>query len=161
MAAEWLRRDFFDESLEWGYRNMPRRLLAEPLLLGPGGAPLAEAQVMVFHGKAALIRVATGVKRSPSERANWFNAEGRALRLTTNRPDGDFVLSANDTRNIVPVAERVAAGFSHLRVDFHLTGDGPKIGELTAYYAAGRARWNPPEWDEKLGRLWAAGLPKA
>lgn len=36
-AAEWLDHDYFDVSFEWGYRNMPRRLLAEPLLTGPGG----------------------------------------------------------------------------------------------------------------------------
>jgi hypothetical protein len=159
MAAGWLHHDFFDMNFERGYRNMPKRLLAEPLLAGPGGTPLAEAQVLTFHGRAALIRVKTGDKRAADPRANWFDATGRALALITTLPAGDFVLSADDVRSVVPVAERIAAGFSHLRVDFHLTGDGPKICELTPYHGAGLVPWQPPEWDEKLGRLWAAGAP--
>jgi hypothetical protein len=159
-AAKWLRHDFFDVSLEWGYLNMPRRLLAEPLLLGPGGGPPAEAQVMTFHGKAAFIRVMTGEKKTASRRSNWFDVEGRRLPIGTEIQAGNYTLSPADARFLAPVAERVAAGFSHLRVDCLLTCDGPKIGELTAYHLAGKARWNPPEWDEKLGRLWETGLPK-
>jgi TupA-like ATPgrasp len=95
----------------------------------------------------------------PSRRENWFDLDTRALPLGTTCQIGDFVLSAHDARIVVPLAERVAAGFSQLRVDIHLTGEGPKIGELTAYHGAGRVPWKPPEWDEKLGRLWAAGAP--
>jgi hypothetical protein len=156
-AAEWLRQDYFDVTFEWGYRGIPRRVLAEPLLVGPGGEPLAEAQVLTFHGKAALIRVMTGDKLAPSRRANWFDVQSQALPIRGMTPAGDFVLSASDAGIIVPVAERVAAGFSHLRVDFHLADDGPRICELTPYHLAGRAQWKPPEWDEKLGRLWGAG----
>ncbi len=87
-------------------------------------------------------------------RDNWYDAAGVRLPLRVKATPGDFVLSENDIRILVPVAERVSAGFSHLRVDFYLTSDGPKIGELTPYHVAGTAKWNPPEWDEKLGRLW-------
>jgi hypothetical protein len=161
-AADWLKHDFFDTNFEWGYRNLPRRLLAEPLLAGPAGAPLAEAAVFTFHGKAAVIRVKTGEKLTPAERANWFDAQGRALPpLSARQTAGDYVLSANDVKIVVPLAERIAAGFSHLRVDMYLTDEGPKIGELTSYENAGLKQWTPPEWDEKLGRLWAAGAPLA
>jgi len=158
-AARWLRHDFFDRNLEWGYRNLPRRVLAEPLLVGPAGEPPAEAQVFTFHGKAALIRVLTGVKLDPSRRDNWFDLEGRRLPIGTNLQAGSFHLSLGDTRALASLAERVAAGFSHLRVDCYLTGEGPKVGELTAYHLSGRGTWKPPEWDEKIGRLWVAGVP--
>jgi len=158
-AAEWLKQDYFDITFEWGYRNMPRRLLAEPLLAAPGGGPPAEARVFAFHGKVALMVVRTGEKGTPGRHDNWFDAQGRALPIRSENPIGEFVLTVDDIRIVVPAAERVAAGFGHLRVDFYLTDDGLKIGELTAYHHAGRARWEPPEWDGKLGRLWAAGAP--
>jgi hypothetical protein len=159
-AAEWLKHDFFDVNFEWGYRNMPRRLLAEPLLTGPGGAPPAEMRILTFHGKAALIRVLTGEKRSPGWRSNWFDVEGRPMPISTaSCATGDFVLATRDARRIAAIAERVSTGFSHLRVDFYLTDEGPKIGELTAYLGAGMTSWQPTEWDEKLGRLWSAGAP--
>jgi len=161
MAAKWLRHDFFDVNLEWGYRNLPRRLLAEPLLAGADGGPPVEAQVLTFQGKAALIRVIRGDKETPGRRENWFDVEGRALPVRTRIAVGDYVLCANDARSVVALAERVAAGFSHLRVDCYITGDRPKIGELSAYMTGGRVQWKPPEWDKKLGRLWQGGAPTA
>ena len=61
-AREWLLWDYFGNSLEWGYRGIPRRLMAEQLLRDAGdGVPL-EMQVFTFSGKAAVIRVLTGEK---------------------------------------------------------------------------------------------------
>jgi len=156
-AAGWLKHDFFDINFERGYRDMPRRLLAEPLLTGPGGGPLAEAQVFTFHGVPSFIRLVTGQRRMPDRRENWFDMEGRVLPLRATYPLGDFVLSPNDAGTVAALAERIAANFRHLRVDIHLTCSGPKVGELTPYHGAGMAKWTPPEWDEKFGRLWAAG----
>lgn len=59
-ARDWLASDHFDVSLEWGYRDLPRRILAEPLLTGADGAAAPELQVFTFGGRAALYRVSTG-----------------------------------------------------------------------------------------------------
>jgi len=154
-AAEWLREDFFDVNLEWGYRDLPRRVFAEPLLAGPDGGPPPEVHVMVFHGKAACICVLTGRKLTPGRRENWFDPCARPMPMSAAEPIGEFVLTAKDAAAVVLVAERTAAGFDHLRVDTYLTDAGVKIGELSPYASAGRAAWQPPEWDDKLGRLWA------
>lgn len=155
-ARDWLADDYFDISLEWAYRGLPRRLVAEPLLVGrDGGAPV-EAEVFTFGGKVALIRVMTDEKVSPGRRDNWFDATGRRLPLRVLATPGDYVLADADVRAIVPVAERMAAGFSQLRVDFFLTDSGLKIGELTPYHVAGHALWNPVDWDARLGRMWTA-----
>ena len=155
-ATEWLSYDYFDVSFEWGYQGIPRRLIAEPFLAGPDGSPPAEAQVLTFNGKAAVIRVLTGEKLSPDRRDNWFDVSGTRLPICTDDTPGDFNLSREDIHLIIPVAEAVSDGFSHLRVDFYLTDTGPKIGELTPYHNAGSEMWSPPEWNEKLGRLWDA-----
>ena len=45
--------------------------------------------------------------------------------------------------------------FDQVRVDWYVTNDGLlKFGEMTFTSCAGHARWNPQEWDEKLGKLW-------
>jgi hypothetical protein len=155
-ARDWLADDYFDISLEWAYRDLPRRLVAEPLLVGRDGGPPAEAEVFTFGGKVALIRVMTDEKLSTNRRDNWFDAAGNRLPLRVRATPGDYVLSAADLRVLVPAAERIAAGFSQLRVDFLLTADGMKIGELTPYHVAGHALWNPADWDARLGRMWLA-----
>jgi tetratricopeptide (TPR) repeat protein len=153
-AEQWLSHDYFDRSLEWGYRGIPRRVLAEPFLSSSyGGAP--DAQVHVFSGKAALISVVVGVKRSSGRRACWFDVTGRRIAVKyATISDFEFQLSDRDRQEMVEIAERVSQDFSYLRVDFFMAGNGLKIGELTPYCRSGFARWDPPELDEKLGQLW-------
>lgn len=154
-AREWLRHDYFDQSLEWGYRDVPRRILAEPLLVGPDNGQPVEAQAMTFGGKAAMIRVLTGVKATPDRSDNWFDTDGVKLSFHSLQiKRGDYQLDPKIARRLVAIAERVAVGFSQLRVDFYITKDGLRIGELTPYHGAGRNPWSAPGCNAYFGRLW-------
>lgn len=154
-AQQWLRVDYFDTSLEWGYRDMPRRLLAEPLLIGPDGGAPPELQIMTFGGRAALIRVLEGQKGTPQRRLSWLDITGKRLPwYESDLSPGDFHLSPEPLDEVLAMAERLAAGFSHLRVDIYLTEAGPRIGELTPYHGGGRTPWSSPEIDTTLGLLW-------
>lgn len=154
-AGEWLRHDYFDHSLEWGYRGVPRRILAEPLLVGPDGGPPVEAQVMTFGGRAAMIRVLTGIKETPSRQDNWFDAHGARLSFRSLQIErGNYKLEPDVAHNLTAVAESVSHGFSHMRVDFYLTQDGLRIGELTPYHGAGLNLWSAPASNAFFGQLW-------
>ncbi len=65
-------------------------------------------------------------------------------------PQAEFQLSDSDRHKMVEIAEQVSKGFSSLRVDFYITRDGLKIGELSPYTWGGRYRWYPPELDDKI-----------
>lgn len=167
-ATEWLRRDYFDISFEWGYRDLPRRVLAEPLLrFIDGGAPV-EIDVFCFGGRAEYLRVFYGSKFAPERCDAWFDAKGhrQALRCNTVRPMEEVInpskvdLVTEHARSVWPdllrLSETIAGSFRHLRVDFYLTDQGIRIGELTAYTNGGTNRFSPPEWDARIGRLYSA-----
>ena len=154
-AAEWLRHDYFDESLEWGYRDLPRRITAEPLLVGPGGGEPAEAIVLTFHGKVAAIRIFTGAKGSAERCDNWFDRHSNRLNFHSLKYQlGDYVLDPAMAARLIAAAEKASAGFDHLRVDFYLTDDGLRIGELTPYLGAGLTPWSRPGCDNLFGQFW-------
>ena len=54
---------------------------------------------------------------------------------------------------MVQVSERLATDEPYLRVDLYDIGR-PVFGELTLHPNAGRMQFDPPDWDERLGRLW-------
>ncbi len=154
-AEKWLSHDYFEKMREWGYRGIPRRVLAEPFLYSPNGDAAPEAQVYTFSGKAALINVLAGTKSSPERRSCWFDVTGRRVAIKrAPLPYAELQLTDGDRQRMVEIAEQVSRGFSSLRVDFFMTIHGLKIGELTPYTYAGLAPWDPPELDEKLGQLW-------
>ena len=59
------------------------------------------------------------------------------------------------------MAEKIAKGFDQLRVDFFVTSEGLKIGELTVYHGAGRSNFDPPELDAELGQMWTQSMQRA
>ena len=55
---------------------------------------------------------------------------------------------------MIQLAEKLAAGFAHVRVDFYDLNDGSlKFGEMTFTSAGGACDWNLPQWDRKFGDL--------
>lgn len=160
LARGWLAEDYFDTSMEWGYRNLPRRLLAEPLMRGPDGAALIEAQVFTFHGRAAMLRVLVGLKGSDERREVCFDARGVLVPQTTSLLQSEVRIEPELFDRLIALAETLGAGFSHLRVDFNLTADGPMIGELTPYTGGSTHHWRHPEWNGVFGRMWAEQAPQ-
>jgi tetratricopeptide (TPR) repeat protein len=153
-AESWLSHDYFDTSLEWGYRGIPRFIIAEPLLQPrEGNAPL-DAYVYTFFGRVAIIRLLSGSKKSADRRDCWYDAEGRRLAINAAIPNVRLNLPDADREHMIRIAQNVAAGFEMLRVDFYMAKSGLKIGELTPYNSAGRVQWDPPALDEILGQLW-------
>lgn len=157
IAQSWLNaRRSGRRHPEWGYRGVPRQLLAEPLLEGPDGSTPPEINVFTFGGQARLIRRFTGRKTLPERRDAWFDPTGRQVEIgvasiLSTRMDLPDVLRIE----LIDLAEALSEGLDHLRVDFYLTRDGLKIGELTPYSWGGQAHWRSADLDDKLGRLWA------
>lgn len=155
-SHDWLAHDYGKLKGEWAYGGLPRRLIVEPIQEAPDGGDLLEPQVFTFNGRAALILILTGDKAPGRRRGAWFTVEGRRLAMRTiTVTQEDLRLSDDERRTAVATAERVAADFSAMRVDYYLTRDGLKIGELTPYTQGGRSVWDPPERDAQLGRLWS------
>lgn len=155
-ARDWLATDYYDTSLEWGYRGIPRRILAEPLFQGPAGSLLIEAEVYTFGGLAALVRFVRGEKGAPDRRERWYDRDGRALQMTIGSPLGDFEISQGELVRIISAADALAANTTQLRVDILLTETGHKIFEITPYALAGHANFMPNSWNNRLGRIWTA-----
>ena len=72
----------------------------------------------------------------------------------TNPQNPDDTPKPECLDEMLSVAEQLATGFHHVRVDFYLQKDGGlKVGELTFTSAGGTCLWNSEEWDLKLGKL--------
>jgi hypothetical protein len=154
LAEQWLIHDYFDVSLEWGYRGLPRRLLVEPFLQSSSGTQALEIEIFTFAGRAALINVINGMKFTRDRRHAWFDVTGRRIQVDMGYPTANLTIQSDIVRSAVDLAEFVSADFSSLRVDLYLTSDGLKIGELTPYTNGGATKWNPRTLDELLGMLW-------
>jgi hypothetical protein len=51
------------------------------------------------------------------------------------------------------LAEKLSEGLPHVRVDFYESNRKIYFGELTFFHASGLEKFNPQEWDEKIGAM--------
>ena len=155
---------------EWGYRRTTGRIVVERFLSRPGKLdPPPDFKFYVFSGKTQWVFYSNSYEEQrglyspmwePLPLDRWNKARRDVLSMAIPAP------AALD--KMVGMAEAIAAGFDHARVDLYAVGGEVFFGELTAYPYGGFATWlrktagcDPyPERDvdDELGSHWT--LPK-
>ena len=157
--ADLLRRlqvcldlDFGWERLEWGYLDLPRRLVVQPRLAGRSGPLPTDLMLYAFAGRVEVIAV------TPERTATAFGIAyyDRDWELTPIRSATRLMAQPrpNALAEMIEVAEALAAGQAMVRVDLLDTATGPKVCELTNYPAAGAILFRRYADDLHLGSLW-------
>ncbi len=152
-ANLWLKADYaFSNGFELAYSDIPRRLLAEELLTNSDG-DLPDYKVWCFAGRAHYIEYISGRGTNPT--AAFFTRDWSPAGFCTEYRENTQPVPAPDNLDeMIRLAEVLAEGFAHVRVDLYRLDDGSiKFGEMTFSTSSGAIRWNPPETDLKLGQL--------
>ncbi len=165
-ARKWLESDYADTFQEWGYRKLPRRLLAEEFL-SDAGRQCTEMSAYCFRGRVRAVRLFRpesaharhrSSQRHPPRTKEFFLDEAlQPLPMLT--PQNDFCpeLAATDhlqLKTFLKLAEQLSSVTSFLRVDGYITDCGVRVGELTPYPGAGLMLLFPPQWDAWFGAFW-------
>jgi hypothetical protein len=151
-ADVWLRNNHFLETHEWGYRDIPPRLLAEEMLLDAQGKIPEDFKFFVFGGQAKLLEIHTG--RFGDHRTRFFDADLQPLPIAKKFPaDPNYVLPP-ETRDLARLAERLGADFDFARIDLYLARGRAWFGEITHYDGSACSPFAQPEHDRIIGDMW-------
>lgn len=151
--ASWLKRDHSRVNREWFYARIPRRIVAEPLLrTSDGGAP-PDVKAYVIGGHVRYFQVDRG--RFERATRNLYDADWRLLPVRTSLPRHASEPRPPQLARLIELAERVAARFEFLRVDFYLVGGSILIGELTSSPGGGFGRFYPASFGEHMAAHWS------
>jgi len=95
-----------------------------------------------------------------SASAAFHDRDWQRLRWTLSSPlrPENFLRPARFDR-LIELAERIASGFDHLRVDFYDFDDDFRVGEITLYSWSGFIPFNPKEADSIMGAHWEIRSP--
>ena len=148
-----LKTNYFYEGREWPYKNVRPRIIAEELLKDPDSPDLKDYKVLVFNGKAVLLYVASERQDKNEEtKFDFYDMDFNHLDIRNGHPNaGKTVSRPLRFREMIDVAEKLAAGITHLRVDFYVVQDRLYVGELTFSHNSGFLPFDPPEWDVRIG----------
>lgn len=149
-----LKRDYYSAGREWPYKNVPRRILAEQFMVDESGYELKDYKIFCFEGEPVFIQVDFDRFASTGHKRNLYSTDWTLLEFDYGYPSEhsrEIERPAN-LDEMLELARKLSAGQSFLRTDFYSINGDARFGEMTFYPGSGFEKFEPEEWDSKLGR---------
>lgn len=155
--ASWLSMPYGVKSCEPHYLYIKRRCYAETLLKNRNCDPVDNYKLFCFNGKPKLIQMECDL-RTPNERFHFYDMD---LKLTdicrTDHPSkphlAKFDVLPTRLDLMKSYAEKLAAPFKFVRVDFYEVNGEVYLGEMTFVPGAAKLNFKNPNVSIQLGDM--------
>lgn len=152
----WLKRNYYLESQEWQYRDIPRQIVVEPLLETKEGKIPNDYKLNYFNGKLEFVYVS-------------YDREGINARCVFDESWKviPFYWGNSNQKEYVPcpvnipepasfekmkeIGMKIAKYFKYVRVDFYDVDGTLYVGEITLHHGGGFDKFRPDEYDTIYG----------
>lgn len=151
--AGWDQTAHFDYSCEYWYREIPSKILVEPII-GEPGAILIDYRFYVFAGEVAQIWVVSD-KLTPRHRVDFFNAAWEPVPFNYAYPKSAVPPPRpKHLHEMLRIAATLGKDIDFVRIDLYDLPSGPAFGEMTFAPYGGFLKISPPSVDYTLGQTW-------
>ncbi len=148
-----LKRDYFIYSREWPYKNVKHRIIAEQYMETGGDTDLIDYKFYCFNGEPKFLYISHGLSNHATARISYVSFDWKKQPFKRN-DYADFEELPPKPINfdkMIELSRKLSVGVAFLRVDFYEINGKIYFGELTFFPGAGLTKFDPSEWDEKLG----------
>lgn len=147
-----LKRNPYWYAREWPYKDVKPCIIAEKYMEDSATKELRDYKFYTFDGVVRYLMIVSG--RGHDTRADYFDENFNKQNFKWGYLPADVTPARPACfEKMKSLAEQLSRNIPHVRVDFYECDDRLYFGELTFYDAAGFAKFDPAEWDEKLGKL--------
>lgn len=138
---------------EWPYSNVPRRIMAEQYMEDSATNELRDYKFFAFDGKVRALYIASERQIEEEEtKFDIYDEKFNHLPVMWGHPNSKKKIEKPvNFDKMIKLAEKLAKGFSHVRVDFYEVDGRIYFGEFTFYTLSGMTPFTPKEWDMKFG----------
>jgi len=152
LFRKWLSKNqYFRGGLEWAYKNVKPRLIAEKYLEEIGKEIINDYKFFCFNGRPRFLQI--DLDRGKMDYRCYYDLKWNKLPFTTEKNtfyEGEMVRPENFDE-MVHVATRLAEGFPFVRVDLYNIDGRVLFGEMTFYPADGRKEFVPDSYNRIIG----------
>ena len=152
----WLKRNYYMESQEWQYRDIPRQIVVEKLLVTKDSKIPNDYKLNYLNGNLEYIYVS--YDREGLNARCVFDNDWKVLPFYWgNSKQEEYVpcqVEIPAPRSLVKMKEigqKIAKYFKYVRVDFYDVDGRLYIGEITLHHGGGFDRFRPKEYDAIYG----------
>lgn len=149
---EWMKRDYYIAGREWAYKDLRPRILVEELLNHSNNESegIEDYKFLCFNGSVEAIVV--DVDRETVHKRNIYDVNWQNLEIETDCPKINRKIERpQKLTEMINIAKKLSKDFPFVRVDLYEVNGRVYFGELTFYPWSGYVKFNPIEFDKKLG----------
>lgn len=147
-----INRDFYMAvGREYPYKNVPKRIIAEKYMVDESGTELKDYKVFCFNGVPKMIQV--DFDRFTDHKRNLYTTKWEyipASIMYKTAPDHE-IEKPECLDELLDLAEKLSAGFVHVRTDFYIIGTKIYFGELTFFHGSGFEKFTPESFGDEVG----------
>lgn len=156
--AKWMRPEsnHYFMSFEWCYKDIKPKIIAEEYIEQMDGN-LLDYKIFCNDGEPNFLFVA--IDRNKDLRFNFYDLDFKQLPFKQYYENSNKAIKKpKQFQEMLDVSAILSKGFPHCRVDFYILDNKLYFGEITFYHFNGMKKFEPQEWDRRLGDL--LKLPK-
>ncbi len=149
----WLNKNFaYCFGLELHYKSIKPLIIAEEYIENDN-QDLYDYKIWCFDGKAKYIQFLS--ERKEGLKMVFYDTEWNKQDFVYSYPRNEKdIEKPKNLELLLTLAEKLAQGFSHVRVDFYILNDGSiKFGEMTFTSMSGACKWVPNDTNKVMGDL--------
>ena len=149
-----LKTNYFWQGREWPYKNVKPRIIAEQFMVDESGYDLKDYKFFCFNGEVKMFFIERDrAKGRNGHKVDFFDADKNHLPITVDGyPNAEPpYFFPNNFEKMKEFASELSKGIPQVRVDFYNINGQVYFGEITFFHAGGMAKFEPEEWDYKLG----------
>ena len=148
-----LKRNYYYSGREWPYKNVKPKIIIEKYIEDSKFKELRDYKFFCFNGKCEFFKV--DFDRQRKHGANYFDINGNILPFGEQACPPNFnkrINLPNTIPKMINLAQKLSKNIYFLRVDFYDVNGKIYFGELTFYPASGFGKFEPEDWDLKIGK---------
>ena len=151
--GQHLKANYYMSSREWPYKDVSPCIFAEKYMVDESGVELKDYKWYCFNGNPRFLLITTDrAAEDVPTKYTYFDMDYNILPFYNSGPHAEEPIPKPETFDQMKhLAEILSAEMAHLRVDLYDINGKVYFGELTFYDSSGMAKFDPPDWDEKIG----------
>ena len=144
-----LRYNYYYVGREWQYKNIERKIIIEKYL-NEIDDNVNDYKFFIFNNEFKYSFVCS--ERQEKVKFTFFDKNKKFMDVRQGNADYDKnVKLPKNYKKMIELSKILAKDIPELRVDFYEINEKIYFGELTFYDASGFDKFEPYEWDKKIG----------
>lgn len=149
-----LKTNYYYDGREWPYKNVKPRIIIEKYMEDSNKSDLIDYKLFCFNGISKIVLVCSERFSSSNMCETWFDMDWKLIDMTESGHRVDSTISKpKQLKKMVELSKKLSKNIPFIRVDWYEIGDKLYFGELTFYPASGFEKFEPKEWNKKIGDM--------